>query len=598
MTDEMFRIVKEKVLLIVLLLVLAGFAMEGWGKNLGKRWPLTVRTADKLEYSGQTFTASGNVEVSWKDYRIYADYLEFNRETKELQARGRVTMASGQTVVSGERFRFNIKEKRGELYETYGQLSPTTRYTSDHLTQVDPQTLEFKKFDFTPCAQCVPRWKISCANGKIKKEKYIEMKHVLFKIKNVPVFYVPYMRYPIDKDGRATGFLLPLAGKSSVGGSYLLNAFYWNIKPTMDLTLNFDWYDRAGQGIAEEFRYLSRKMDGTIKFYFFNYRKDFNLGSLFPTGSGGGDEGEMTLIPRKFDYFFKMKHKQQIPLPGTKTRLTVDIDKQSDPNFMRIFGSNFESAANRLSRSSVALTSSLSNKKLSVSASRNDTFNTVLNRTVSNRYQPTVKFNLNQEKFGRLPGHFSLEISHSTIGKVTRNHSVEADPVEADPVPEIWSGRLNLTPSYTLNLLKIPWFTATLRLRSVHNFYNRSRDLAAEKVDDSDSIIVIDEPVNFDYQTAEFSVKGPVFSRIFESKRAKLKHLIEPKLTFRYAVTAADDVLGRTVVLDSLDRASASYSYVSASLGTRLLFKRKPNTSSTGKKGTFSAREIVSYTIK
>ncbi|MCP5051255.1 MAG: LPS assembly protein LptD, partial [bacterium] len=56
--------------------------------------------------------------------------------------------------------------------------------------------------------------------------------------------------------------------------------------------------------------------------------------------------------------------------------------------------------------------------------------------------------------------------------------------------------------------------------------------------------------------------------------------------------------LGRTVVLDSLDRALDSYSYVSASLGTRLLFKRKPNTSSTGKKGTFSAREIVSYTIK
>ena len=89
MTDESFRNVKGKkgkVLLIVLVvLALAGFAVavEASGRNVGKRWPLTIRTSDKLEFSGQTFIASGNVEASWRDYRIYADYLEFNRETND-----------------------------------------------------------------------------------------------------------------------------------------------------------------------------------------------------------------------------------------------------------------------------------------------------------------------------------------------------------------------------------------------------------------------------------------------------------------------------------------------------------------------------------
>jgi lipopolysaccharide assembly outer membrane protein LptD (OstA) len=574
---------KRLIYLIIFLLVVV-IPAKGAKKTRGYKPKIIIKSADSQSVDGNRFIASGNVEVALEGYRLFADYLEFDRKSKKLMARGRVTMTSKETVISGEKFCFDVNERTGELYETYGQLSPTIRYTTDELNQVNIDTLTFKKMDFTPCAQCVPRWKITCANGKIKKEKYIEMKNVLFKIKKVPVFYLPYLRYPIDEDGRSTGFLLPVAGKSTSGGVYLLNAFYWAIKPNVDLTLGFDYYSRAGQGISQEFRYLLRNIGGNIKFYLFHYRSDFHLAAALNPGS---EEAVGTdIIPRKYDYFFKMTHNQAIPFFTTKTRLTVDIDRQSDPNFLRLFGANFDTVTNRLYRSSLSLTSSLANLKFSMNAAQNDTYNLVNNRTVTKKYLPTLQFNVNQQRVWKLPAYFSLGVSYSIIDKEVKNYETGVESV-----PDISSTRLHVSPSLTLNLLKVPWLSATLLLKSGHSFYNRSLDPEA------DEITVLDTPVDFDYQTADFSIKGPVFSRIFQFKTSKLKHLIEPKVTVKYAANAAAEVTDRLIVMDSLDRPVNAYSYVGVSLTNRLLFKSKSGSGSTASKKS-SAREILSYTVK
>jgi lipopolysaccharide assembly outer membrane protein LptD (OstA) len=552
---------------------------------------ITIKAADKQEFEGDTYVASGNVDIAWEDYRIYADRLEFNRKTGELVARGRVTMTSNETVITGERFHFNVKKRTGQLYETFGQLSPTTRYTSAGMSQEGTGTLKFKKLDFTPCAQCVPRWKITCARGKIKKEKYIEMKHLVFKVKKIPVFYLPYLRYPINKDGRATGILMPRAGKSTTAGEYLLSGFYWAIRPNVDVTLNVDYYSKAGAGFAQELRYLTRNMKGNIQFYHFNYKDGFSPGAAGLVGSGEPVDEENPAeeaAPRKRDYFFKMTHQQDIPFFDTKTRLTVNIDRQSDPNFLKLLGSSIDTVVNGAYRSAVGLSSSFSNFKLAVSAARNDTFDVVNNRLVNRNYSPTLTLNMNQQKLGPLPGYFSLEAVYTNVDRRYTYYSPDAEGA-----PDIAANRLILKPSYTVNLIKEPWMQASLSLKSSHNFYDRSRDPEVTKYQQ-----MIEEPLSYGYQTADFTLKGPVFSRVFESQRAKLKHLIEPKIMFRYAVNVDKEIIDRLLVLDNGDRPRNAYSYVGFSLGTRLLYKRKPDSENTGKKGYKSAREILSFTVR
>ncbi|HSQ35922.1 MAG TPA: hypothetical protein VLQ89_08025, partial [Candidatus Binatia bacterium] len=100
--------------------------------------------------------AYGNVEIIWQDYIIYADAIEFNQKSKELFAEGRVTVAREDSVFSGEKFKFNLITNTGELVDAQGLMTPFVRYQTDALTQVDSQTLTFKRLDFSACSQVVP----------------------------------------------------------------------------------------------------------------------------------------------------------------------------------------------------------------------------------------------------------------------------------------------------------------------------------------------------------------------------------------------------------------------------------------------------------
>lgn len=511
--------------------------------------------------------AQGNVEITWEEYKIYADYMEYNQKTNIVIAQGRVSMASNTTVISGERLEFNLKDRTGVLFDTYGQMSPTVRYKTDKLTQVDNFNLTFDKIEFTTCTQCTPRWKITCKKGRLKKEKYIVMKNAVLKIKNIPIFYLPYIKYPLKNDGRATGFLFPGIGRSSLRGFFLLNSFFWAIKPNIDLTLGFDYYSKAGIGVSPEFRYLFKNMDGTIKYYFFKYNSDI----VIPEG---GTIPKNNFYSRNdTDYFLKATHNQYIRF--LDTRIIVDIDRQSDANFKRLFSNDYYAELRRTAKSSVSLSSSLNNIKFGVMASQYDTYYTQENTSTTLKYIPRINLNWNQQKIWILPGYFSLDIAFSGVERQKKGTTIdeEGEIFNSDSLH-----RFSINPSYSLSLFQSPWAMGKLTLDSKQSYYDRSYDPVTQKS--------VDQSIHVQYHTASFDLKGPVFTRIFEFKNSKLKHIIEPGITMRYVTKIEDKEMARILKLDRIDY--PSYSYIGFSLKNVLLSKKKNDK---------SPQEVFSHTI-
>jgi len=420
--------------------------------------------------------------------------------------------------------------------------------------------------DFTTCTQCQPRWKITCTQGKIKKEKYIEMKNVVFKVKNIPFFYFPYLRYPLNQDGRATGILFPRFGTSSVRGFFLLNSFFWAIKPNVDLTIGVDYYGKAGIGLSEEFRYLFNSLEGEAKFYFFKNKASV----ILPTGTEP-TQGKFYSYS-KSDYYIKMFHKQRINF--LNTRITAVVDRQSDANFLRLFSNNFESIMNRISKTSLSINSSYRNIKFAASASQNDTYYTWQDESWSLRYLPTVSLNINQQKLWKIPGYFSLDTSYSSISR--KGTSLEED--NGIFIDNIKSKRLSINPQYSLRLVNAPWMSSSIRLISKNSFYPTSLEPGTETI--------INKKLYLGYFSSYLDLKGPTFSKIYEFRNSKLKHLITPGITIRYVTKIKPETRSRLIPIDNFD--FPDYSSVNFSLTTRLL--SKPNQSK-------SPTEILSYTI-
>jgi LPS-assembly protein len=89
-------------------------------------------------------------------------------------------------------------------------------------------------------------------------------KNAWMEFKGVPVFYTPYMNFPIDSR-RKTGLLPPEFGNTGRSGFRFNMPFYWNVAPNFDATLKPGYYTKRGFIMAGDFRYLTEKTRGEIR---------------------------------------------------------------------------------------------------------------------------------------------------------------------------------------------------------------------------------------------------------------------------------------------------------------------------------------------
>ena len=103
----------------------------------------------------------------------------------------------------------------------FGTLEPDVYFYGEVIEKIGVDKYRITKGGFTTCVQPTPRWEIVSGRATINLNDYVMMKNAVVRVKDVPVFYLPVMYYPIQEDDRATGFLLPMYATSTYSGSSL-----------------------------------------------------------------------------------------------------------------------------------------------------------------------------------------------------------------------------------------------------------------------------------------------------------------------------------------------------------------------------------------
>ena len=81
------------------------------------------------------------------------------------------------------------------------------------------------------------------------------MHNATIEMEGVPIFYTPWLTFPID-DRRKSGFLFPEVGKDSNGGADIALPYYFNLAPNYDATLTPRYIADRGLLTELELRYL------------------------------------------------------------------------------------------------------------------------------------------------------------------------------------------------------------------------------------------------------------------------------------------------------------------------------------------------------
>jgi len=512
--------VRRRVPLIVLaIVVVATFA---WAADEEAR---VVLHAETQRGTADGWHGEGDVQIIYQDIDIQCDVADWNRATGEVVARGNVVLDRGPSRFTAEEARFNILTKTGVFLNATAFIDPMYTFTGREIEKLDETHYRIDRATFTTCStDGRPSWSFHVHKAKVEQEGLGRFSSSTMKVRGVPVFYMPYMVWPIKKE-RAAGLLFPRFGYSNTRGFNFGLPLYIPIGRSYDTTVFADYYAKGYFGLGNNWRWAPVR----------GARGEINLYAIWDREN---EEVQWKIFG---------KHAQEDFLGF---RLLAQAENLSDIDFWQDFDRSFDANTRRDLYSFIFLTRSFGPYALNLRADHRQTFLTTADVVLSQL--PEIEVRSGSTAVAGSPIYLNL-ISSLNYFDVDRGGDLVGNYARAD-----------LFPQFSYTLPGPPWISVTPRLGGRFTYYT---DQYTE-----DRRAFAGESIDRIYATGAVDVVGPSFSRVFEGGFggfSKIKHLIEPRIEYRYLTTTTD--VARIPIFDEVDSTPQDANLVNFVFANRVL---------------------------
>ena len=227
--------------------------------------PLDVKSNYAEVFDNEIGSYSGNVKIARADQQASSNSANYDSVSEVLDLHGNVYYSEDELALSGQSVTLNLASDQAKLRDVQF-ISPATPLRGRAGTVYrDSKTLSrYRQVAYTTCQPGNQDWVAHASELKLNKTTGRgSAKNTWIEFKGVPVFYSPYLSFPID-NRRLSGFLAPVFGSTQNGGFNLSTPYYWNIAPNYDATLTPRYLTKRGALLAGKFRYLTEQSRGTV----------------------------------------------------------------------------------------------------------------------------------------------------------------------------------------------------------------------------------------------------------------------------------------------------------------------------------------------
>ena len=269
-------------------------------------------------------TLSGDVIIQQNDASFNADKAQFDRRSNLIEAQGHVIFSSAGMALKSDSVNYNLEAHTGTINQAEYVIGAEGAHgKSARIIQQDKNNLTLKNATFTTCPIGIDSWFFRSSEIKLNRKKQIgTAKNVTLKVGKVPVFYFPWLNFPLNNQ-RLSGFLAPSIRLQSNAGISI--PYYWNIAPNYDATFTLTSLKERGLKLDSEFRYLTRQHQGIINYDFIP--KDHAINE---------DEGEQRR------HYFNINH---VTTLSKQTHIKLHAEGVSDRNYFDDFSSSLEDSS-------------------------------------------------------------------------------------------------------------------------------------------------------------------------------------------------------------------------------------------------------------
>jgi len=446
---------------------------------------------------------------------LTADEVDYNEQTGDAEARGNVHFShpGHKEEVYAAKFRYNLNTEKGTFFQVHGTVSSASQAGPRVLTTNEPFYFQgeiahkikghYVVFDgfVTNCKMPSPWWTLRSARTTIVPGRYALLRSSVFRLRKIPLFYAPAYYKSLERVPRSSGFMTPNIGNSSQRGRVLGESFFWAPSRSYDLTLGGTWFSQ--RGFAHQITGRGRP---TRTSYFDAYWFAMN-----DRGIGAGE--------------FRRKQGGRMLTVNGATELpwgfrgVVNVNYLSSLEFRLAFTETLNEAILSEVHSAGYVTKTFSSFFLSAGLIRNENFQTTeRDDTIVIRKLPSIEFNSREHELvgGRAPLWLTLDSSFDLLGRRQAGFRTRQLAERLDFFPRLsshleWKG-FHLVPTFGLHET---YYGEQLRSDGTVSGQNLRR--AAREV--------------------SIELSPPPLARVFDGR---FKHVIEPKLTYRYVAGVPD----------------------------------------------------------
>ena len=282
-------------------------------------------------------------------------------------AEGRVRIQSGELVWVGESVRYNIISRKLESEQFRTGYPPvfaggeriSTQQVGDNITN---QVASGQNAFITTDDIANPGSRVRAKEIKVIPGKWVEARHAVLYLGNVPVFYFPYYKQWLDGRGNRFNFV---PGYRSSYGPFLLSSYSWVANERFDGVLHADYrVERGGAGGADFNTHLGRWGEASLKGYYLydldptedaagydipdnRYRIDFSYSATPYTNLYVKSRVRYQSDPRVVENFFESEYRRN-PQPNTFIEVNRLWDNFSLDVFSQVQVNDFLETQERL----------------------------------------------------------------------------------------------------------------------------------------------------------------------------------------------------------------------------------------------------------
>jgi LPS-assembly protein len=448
--------------------------------------PMDVKSNYAEMYDNEIGDYSGNVKMSRADQQSISEKANYNSLSQVLDLHGDVYYREDELALHTNTAMLNLATDQAKLRDAQFIAAASPLRGRAKLYDRKSKTFsEYQDAAFTSCRPGNQDWVIHSANMTMDKTTgQGTAKNAWLEFKGAPVFYTPYMVFPID-NRRLSGFLMPSFGNTKYSGFRFSTPYYWNIAPNYDATIAPRELTKRGLLLSGQFRYLTEQSRGKIG------------AEIMPYDS-------QTQSTR---YLGSIKNTSTIT---QSIHSNLDLNYVSDKEYFAQLGTALSFSNYNYLKSTGDLSYAGQGVSLVGSFANYQSINTTLfNTPLPYRVLPRINLNLNHS-FSFMPLNTAMENEYA--------HFQQSNMVDGQ--------RFNVKPSITIPLQSASsYFTPKLSLQQTN--YALSNVSSSNTLPGAPNSISRTLPL-FSADT------GTSFERSLNIGNTELLHTIEPRLFYLY----------------------------------------------------------------